>query len=235
MQGGGSRAAGIADYIVRSRPDIVTLQEFRLGAGSDVILAALKTCGLTYVHIPETLSPTEHTILVASRFGFDAGDFMPEEVRPLSILEAAFNPLQLGFPFTLLGVHFPQKDPQVPLFQQLIGDTNLLLDGPCLLIGDLNCGIPFADSMTKTFFATQYFQDMLGLGWIDAWRSRHPGVTEYTWFSSVKKHGFRYDHALASPVFDARIEKVGYDHGVRDEGLSDHSALVVEFTGKRVT
>ncbi len=229
LQGGGTRAPGIAETIIRHKADIVTLQEFRMGTGSDEILDALKRTGLSFVHVPDTLSSTEHTILIASRFGFDAGDFMPEEIRPVSIIEASFAPDRLGFPLTLLAVHFPQKQPQVPLFRQLIAESASLLDGDTLLIGDLNCGIPFEDSMTQTFFATRYFQSMLSGGWIDAWRSRHTHETEYTWYSSVRKHGFRYDQALASKTFNQRITSVRYDHAPREAGFSDHSATIVEF------
>ncbi len=203
--------------------------EFRTGSGSDVILAALKKIGLSFVHVSETDTATEHTILIASRYGFDAGDFMAEQIRPVPIIEASFNAEMLGYPLSLLAVHFPQKEPQVPLFRQLIEDTASLLDGETLLIGDLNCGIPFQDSMTKTFFATDYFQEMLSKGWIDCWRSRHPNATEYTWISSVKKHGFRYDQALASKSFNTKIKSVTYDHSVREDGHSDHSAMLVEF------
>jgi exodeoxyribonuclease III len=227
LQGGGSRISGIVAAIQQRRADIVTLQEFRPGSGGQTIIDALKQMGLKFIHVPETAGPSENTILIASRFGFDAGDFMPEEIRPVPMLEAAFNEEQLGFPLTLIAVHFPQKEPQVPLFRQLIGETTSLLSGDTLLIGDLNCGIPFADSMTKSFHATQHFQDLLAKGWIDCWRSRHPDATEYTWFSSARKHGFRYDHALASVGFDRRITSVCYDHGVREAGNSDHSAVVI--------
>jgi exodeoxyribonuclease III len=226
LQGGGTRSRGIAEYIRGAKPDIVTLQEFR---NNDEILAALKSIGLKFIHVPDTNSASEHTILIASRFGFDAGDFMPEEIRPVPILEASFPDDALGFPFTLLCVHFPQKEPQVPLFKQLIADSASLTNGDALLIGDMNCGIPFADSMTKTFFATEYFQTLLKSGWTDAWRTRHPDATEYTWISSVKKHGFRYDQALASQSFDKRIARCVYDHNVRENGLSDHSAMIVEW------
>jgi exodeoxyribonuclease III len=225
LQGGGGRVGAIADYLRQSRPDIVTLQEFRK---SDEIFRALKDIGLKFVHVPETVSASEHTILIASRFGFDAGDFMPEEIRPVPVLEASFPESSFGYPLTLLAVHFPQKEPQVPLFKQLIKDSPSFVSGDALLIGDLNCGIPFADSMTKTFFATAYFQTMLRSGWIDAWRSRNPEATEYTWISSVKKHGFRYDQALASKSFNGRITSCHYDHSVRENGLSDHSAMWVE-------
>jgi exonuclease III len=230
LQGGGTRARGIAEVLRKHRADIVTLQEFRDGAHAGPILEALKDTGLRYVHIPDTQTGQEHTILVASRFGFDAGPFMPDDVRPLPVLEASFSDERMGFDLTLLAAHFPQKEPQIPIFRQLLTDTPSLLQADTLLVGDLNCGIPFADSMTKTFFATQYFQEMLSKGWIDSWRSRHPDVTEYTWTSSVKKHGFRYDHALASESFDWRIARVTYDQDVRQQGHSDHAAVVIELS-----
>ncbi len=228
LHGASSRGRSIADFITRTGPDIVTLQEFR--PSTEEITRTLKNLGLKYIHIPATTAPGQNTILIASRFAFDAGDFMPEAIQPVPILEAAFNAAALGFPLSLLAAHFPQKEPQVPLFKQLLTDTPSLLDGEILLIGDLNCGIPFADSMTKTFFATEYFQDMLAQGWIDCWRSRHKDAVEYSWYSTVKKHGFRYDQALASKSFDRRITTVRYDHAVRQQGLSDHSAMIVEFS-----
>jgi exodeoxyribonuclease III len=223
LQGGGTRIRGIAAALVRHRPDVVTLQEFRAGSG-DEIITALKQIGCRHIHVPDTETAAEHTILIASRFAFDAGPFMPVDVRPLPVLEAYFNDVEL----TLLAAHFPQKELQVPIFEQLIKDTPSLLKGDCLLMGDLNCGIPFVDSMTKTFVNTQHFQEMLSLGWIDCWRCRHKGETEYTWISAVKKHGFRYDHALASQGFDKRIKAAVYDQSVRLEGHSDHAALLIE-------
>jgi exonuclease III len=228
LQGGGSREKEIARAIADFKPDIVTLQEFRPAAIH--IIDTLKRLGLRFMHVPDTDNSSQNTILIASRFGFDAGDFMPQEISPLPILEASFNAEMLGFELSLLAVHFPQKEPQVPLFKQLVHDTPSLLAGDTILIGDLNCGIPFADSMTKSFDNTNYFLEMLSKGWIDSWRSRHADVVEYTWVSSVRKHGFRYDHALSSKSFDKRISSIHYDHTVREQGSSDHSALIVDFS-----
>jgi exonuclease III len=227
LQGGGSREKEIARAIADFKPDIVTLQEFRPAAIH--IIDTLKRLGLRFMHVPDTDNSSQNTILIASHFGFDAGNFMPEEIAPQPILEASFNAEMLGFELSLLAAHFPHKEPQIPLFKQLIHDTPSLLDNNTILIGDLNCGIPFADSMTKSFDNTNYFQEMLSKGWVDSWRSRHKKAVEYTWISSVRKHGFRYDHALSSRSFDARITSIRYDHAVREQGYSDHSALIVDF------
>lgn len=75
---------------------------------------------------------------------------------------------------------------------------------------------------------TAWFQRLLAQGWVDAWRRRHPQEREYSWFSASRGNVFRYDHALASPPFDARIRSVRYAQELRAAGLSNHAGLVVE-------
>lgn len=235
LQGGGRRAEDIAKVLVNHAPDIITLQEFRDSSdkrgGKDDIMGALKKLGHKFVHIPETSGPHEHTILISSRFGFDAGPFLPEPVSPLPMLEAYFGAEALGFEFSLIAIHFPQKKAQVPLFEALKNDSESLLKTDALIIGDMNCGIPYVDSDSKTFASTQYYQDLLHAGWIDSWRARHPDAREFTWISPRTGNRFRYDQIMATPAFDARIKSVVYDHKPREAEprLSDHSLFVVEF------
>jgi len=95
------------------------------------------------------------------------------------------------------------------------------------MVGDMNCGIPFEDSSAKTFVNTSYFRRLLSLGWRDAWREGHGEDKAFTWISPRTGNGFRYDHCFASTSV-GKID-VEYDHSVREDGLSDHSAMVVEF------
>jgi exodeoxyribonuclease-3 len=125
-------------------------------------------------------------------------------------------------------VHFPQKAAQLPLFHALAEDSASLLAGPAIVIGDVNCGIPFEDSDSKTFVNTVEFSRLLELGWCDAFRSRHPKLQEYSWVSPRSGNRFRYDHCLASPAANQRIRAVSYDQSPRLAGLSDHAALLVE-------
>ena len=126
LQGGGRRAEGIVKTIHGHAPDIVTLQEFRRGSGEVEIVAGLKAAGLKFIHIPETTAK-ENTILIASKYGFDAGPFLPEPNTPLHLLEAYFSKESLGFELSLIAVHFPQKKAQVPLFKALKDDSESLL------------------------------------------------------------------------------------------------------------
>ena len=235
LQGGGRRADGIAKIILDHAPDIITLQEFRDSddkrGGKDEIMEALDKLGHKFIHIPETSGPHEHTILISSRFGFDAGPFLPDSISPLPMLEAFFSAETLGVEFSMIAVHFPQKKAQVPLFEALKTDSESLLSMDALIIGDMNCGIPFIDSDSKTFASTQYYQDLLHAGWIDSWRSRHSNARQFTWVSPRTGNRFRYDQIMASPSFDRRIKSVEYDHAPREAEprLSDHSLFIVEF------
>ena len=227
LQGGGRRAGDIVKTIAAHAPDIITLQEFRRGSGEAEITAGLKKAGLKFIHIPET-EGKENTVLIASKFGFDAGPFLPEPNNPLHMLEAYFSEQALGFELSLIAVHFPQKKAQIPLFEALKNDSASLLKINALIIGDMNCGIPLIDSDSKSFAATHYYQDLLQAGWIDSWRSRHKDAREFTWTSNRTKNRFRYDQILASPDMDARFKNVSYDHAPRLAKYSDHSLIIAQ-------
>ena len=227
LAGGGRRADDIVKTIHGHAPDIVTLQEFRRGSAEDAIVAGLKKAGLKFIHIPETKGK-ENTILIASKVGFDAGPFLPEPNNTLHMLEAYFSAEVLGFELSLIAVHFPQKKAQIPLFEALKNDSESLLKTEALIIGDMNCGIPYSDSDSKTFLATQYYQDLLQTGWIDSWRSRNKEGREFSWVSPRTGNRFRYDQILASADFDNRIKAIKYDHNPRQAGISDHSLIILE-------
>jgi len=220
LQGGGRRVEDTAKYITAQKPDIVALQEFRAGRHGEVLKAALKKTGLGHQFVAS--EDGENTLFLAAREPFDAGDFMPERDGPCHIIEADVAG------HTLINIHFPQKKAQVPLFEALETDTPSLLSGRTLMLGDMNCGIPFADSTGKTFENTKYFQHLLSMGWVDAWRVRHEESKEFTWISPRTGNGFRYDHAFASPTLNSEIAWVEYDQAPREAKLSDHAALLLE-------
>jgi len=230
LHGAGSRANRVIDALEAHAPDVVTLQEFRNNKAAPQIIGALNELGLDQVHVPPTDSARENTILVASCFEFEASTIRPKRSASddgqVRCVQADFSPS--GRDFTMIACHLPQKKAQLPYFEALLDLPAEYLSEPGLICGDLNCGIPFEDSQTKTFYATRLFQQMLKNGWIDTWRSRHPEAREFTWISTRNKNGFRYDQALATPSLDARIRAVEYDHGLRESGASDHSAMLVE-------
>lgn len=222
LQGGGRRLEGICAALTEWSPDIVVLQEVRRSSVSR-LSEALAGIGLGHDFFPHTKAASDNALFLASKEPLDAGDFLEEPTELCHILEAETQGL------TLLPVHFPQKAAQVPLFDAVLKDSDSLLQHDCLLIGDLNCGLPFQDSSEKTFVNARYFQALKDAGWCDLYRQLHGDeARDFSWISPRTQRGFRYDHALAGPTLAARASALQYDHTVRERKLSDHSALLLD-------
>jgi len=206
--------------------DIISLQEFRHGKSKPVLLDGLKTLGLDTVFAPETSGARENSLIIASRLPVQAEPF-PDHSCPAKAISASIE-VSPSIDLNLIAVHFPQKKEQIPLFNALLDLPQTWREGYSLLIGDFNCGIPLIDSETRTFYATHLFQQLLSDGWHDAWRERNTDTREYSWFSTRKANGFRYDHALASSALNDMILDVRYDHAAREQKASDHSLLLLD-------
>jgi exodeoxyribonuclease-3 len=79
------------------------------------------------------------------------------------------------------------------------------------------------------------YRAMLELGYVDAFRSLHPGLTGaftyWDYFRNAFEHnrGIRIDHFLLSPPAAARLVSCEIDKGPRaQEKPSDHTPIVVE-------
>jgi exonuclease III len=102
------------------------------------------------------------------------------------------------------------------------------VDRNTLLVGDFNTGRHYLDEKGATYVSADYMDRIEAAGFQDLWRGRNPERREFSWFSQAG-NGFRLDHAFASPSLAERLIHVGYSHGERESGVSDHSALVAEF------
>ncbi len=225
LHGGGQRAPDILNAIEKEQADIVTLQEFRHGSSKQVLLDGLKAMGLDEQYVPETNSARDNSLIIASHTHFQAQVFPKGEPLPARAIRAFFPDFS---ELSLIAAHLPQKKKQPPYLHALIDLDKDFLKESSLIIGDLNTGIPFEDSETKSFEHTFLFQQLLRDGWIDAWRSRNPKKREFTWISTKQKNGFRYDHALASALLNNKISRIEYNHDVRLSGVSDHSYLILK-------
>ncbi len=225
LHGGGKRALDIIKAIEKEQPDIVTLQEFRHGSSKDILLEGLANMGLDEQFVPDTNSARDNTLIIASKYNFQATIFPKGSNIPARAIRAFFPDLD---ELNLISVHLPQKKKQPPYLHALLELDPFFLEENSLIMGDFNCGIPFEDSETKSFEHTALFQQLLHDGWVDAWRSRHKTQREFTWISTKQKNGFRYDNALVSDDFNGLIKTIKYNHDVRLKGISDHSYLMIE-------
>jgi exonuclease III len=113
-------------------------------------------------------------------------------------------------------------------------------DRPALLCGDLNTPqYESREGVVQTFAQTRSGNLRPGRGerhdraermivtgppgWVDAFRSLHGyGARDRSW-KTGRHPGYRLDHILVSPAVTAL--SCAYDHAVREDGLSDHSAM----------
>jgi len=226
LQGGGRRTGQIIEAIAGFKCDLVCLQEFRPGKQGERIRQALSDQGLTEQYVAPLPDGVRNSLLVAATTPISAAQVFPADwVGNPHVARVRLNALG---PLEIFAVHFPQKKAQVPLFDALLDLDRQIHRDQTLIVGDINCGIPFEDSETRTFVNTHMFSALLAQGWVDVWRSRNADAREFTWRSSRGANGFRYDHALATDPLNRRIRFVQYKHEVRRARISDHSAMIIE-------
>ncbi len=114
----------------------------------------------------------------------------------------------------------------------------LALEIPTILTGDYNVIAHDDDVWDPRVMATDALMQpesrdawfrLLGDGWTDALRSRHPGGHVWTFWDYQaggwqRDHGFRIDHLLLSPALADRLVDAGVDKDHRGrEKASDHA------------
>ncbi|MGV3636797.1 MAG: exodeoxyribonuclease III [Flavobacteriales bacterium] len=123
------------------------------------------------------------------------------------------------------------------------GYVNKLAKGklPVIITGDLNVAhqpIDIArpkENYNKTSGYTQQEIDglsaLLGTGWVDTFRHKHPGVVKYSWWSQrfgarQKNVGWRIDYVLVTSGFEKKVK----DAFILNEVMgSDHCPVGIEW------
>jgi exonuclease III len=232
------RLAGQAAALATREPDVVALQEVSARSWP-LWQAALATIGLPHAVVSQPFLPRRTAVLVAAR-ELDEAPALP---TPRS--ESAVAATVAGV--TVHCVHVPnaangwvKPDTLAAVRAGLAATT-----GPRVLCGDLNTPRREHPDGTVISFARDTRERLrpergerwdnaeLGvvpglrdLGFTDAFADRR----ERTWVFS-HGGGWRLDHVFVSDELEPVA--AAYHHDWRDGGLSDHSALEVEFRRRR--
>lgn len=225
--GGGKRQRAIGEWLTGTGADVFVLTEWR--KGSTTIGDALVSAGYTQT---ELVSDEKHANGVAL---FSVGEHLAVGVTPPDALRGELL-LARTKGVCILGVYFPQKQAKSVYFKRC---TELIAGekGPALLIGDLNTGCEERDVEPggSGFYCEREFLNLTVVhGLTDLWRSQNGDqAREWTWRST--KNGFRIDHAFANRAFLDMFPHAAcrMDHSPRESGISDHSALIVDFNDFR--
>ena len=236
--GGGGRVEGILGQLERWSPDIVGLCEFRATPPSTRLATALSDLG--YEHQLTTADaslPGRNALLIASRLPLRRHSLRAAPVEPGRWLLATVGGER---PFIIGLMHLPNMvtGRKLAFMESIASIANGWRRGPAVFVGDTNCGWPLLDEETRVFGreTAAWLDGLHSRGWRDAFRHQWPEERVYTWYSPNGGNGFRLDQAFVNRSMLPRLQGVAYEWGrpseaeARRDALSDHAALIADFT-----
>jgi exodeoxyribonuclease III len=222
--GGGYRAPKLLDWLTLLAADLVVIPEWRNNTPGGVIKGAFEARGY-YVATQCASDIRANGILVAAK-----QTFRTTRITPLGTNKGELMLADFASGWSLLAAYFPQANAKIPFFMSCVDTARRFDNVPFLLLGDLNTGRNKADveGGGVPFVCSDLFDALQTKGaLVDLWRIEHGDKREWSWRSPL--NGFRVDHALANAAFRRRFPAMRcmYDHGPRETGLTDHSALIL--------
>lgn len=242
-----ARLPRLLEWLDETKPDIACLQELK---SSDETIPKME------------IEAAGYGALYYGQKGFNGVAILARGSQPVEVqrglegeaeddhsryLEADVDGIRIA------SIYLPNGNPQPgPKFDYKLRWMKRLRDRACailaeevpaILTGDFNV-IPHDDdvwdpaAMANDALMQPESRDawfrLLGDGWTDALRSRHPAGQVWTYWDYQagawqRDHGFRIDHALLSPALADRLVDVGVDRTTRGkEKASDHAPTWVE-------
>ena len=212
----------LLDAVLPHRADVLVLTEYRNNAASTLLREGLAAAG--YAHqLASGDGPRVNYLLVAAR----------QPLRPLRLRPLTFDRQRLLAVETqglrVVAAHLPNLRAKLPHWAALLRVAAARPHAPTVYLGDFNTGHARHDVERGPYpiHGAAEMATLLDRGWVDAWRQSHPDGREYSWYSH-RDRGFRLDHAFLSPACAPRLRSARFDHGVRERGATDHSALIVD-------
>lgn len=242
-----ARAEHVKMWLQAREPDVLLLQELK---GTEFPSEFLKELGYHSAAVTQKtyngvaiLSRSPIEIVSATLRGDEADsharflEVMIENVRIVNIYLPNGNPVGTA-KFTYKLAWMDRLKQQMELW--------LKSDMPTLIGGDFNV-IPedidchkAASWIHDALFQPEpraRYRTMLELGYVDAFRSLHPGIggqfTFWDYFRQAFEHnrGIRIDHFLLTPTLTKRLQSCEIDKGPRAlEKPSDHTPIVLRIT-----
>jgi len=216
-QGGGSRLVKIVSAIGKLAPEVIALSEYRNNKSGTKLRSSLLQLGYRY-QVASHADTDANSAFLASKYPCDLSIF------PKADEEYAHNIVCARLPaFDVYSVYFPHKKKH-KLFEFLMEEE--LGEKPAIIVGDYNTGKNYIDQAGNSFWYTEQLEDLEKKGYVDAFRHVHGEAKEYSWYSH-QGNGYRYDHTYVSEELLPFIGDCKYLHQWREDGLSDHSPMVL--------
>jgi len=247
VNGIGARLPALLEWLSRESPDIACLQELK---APDDRFPSLAITGAGYGAVWHGQTSFNGVAILAKgatpkeiRRGLP-GD--PDDTHSRYI-EAEVNGLVIGCLYLPNGnpQPGPKFDYKLAWFERFIQHAGQLhaLGKPAILAGDYNVVPTDSDVYDPKSWRKDAllqpesrgaYQRLLGQGWVDALRTRHPDERIYTFWDYFRDHwkrnaGLRIDHLLLSRDLAPRLVDANVDSWVRGEPrASDHAPTWVQ-------
>jgi exonuclease III len=227
--GGKKNASDVIRYCGSKQPQIVVLTEWRANSTGDEYMRWADDRGM--YHASQTDGQTANGVFVASTTQLTAKSVTPAGGKTGVLMHVGLRS------FDMLACYFPQRLEKAPFFQRCSSMANEYGERPYLIVGDFNTGNQIQDRVegsTRYHCAAAFDQLSSRSNLTDLWRRTH-GVEarEWTWHSNGRtvRNGFRIDHAFGNEAFIAwGHPECHYDHAPRENGWSDHSAIIIRLS-----
>lgn len=222
---GGKR---IAEALLRQRPDVIALNEASSGEIFQELSGSLRHDGFV---------PIAHE---AQRFIFRTIAFVNTDAS----LIAMPPPLPKDDPFwielrvgdtSISAAYIPPPGPAYAAsrsahWEAAVSIARNVGDRRHLIIGDLNTTLHGVDEIGARVPGEHWLKALEQCRWTEGWRAKNSNAAigdRYSWYSRSRA-GFRLDQAWLSPALTSSLVGAEMDHGVRENGLSDHSMLIID-------
>jgi exodeoxyribonuclease III len=245
------RLPNLLDWLERTRPDVVSLQELK-AVQADFPQAEIAKAGYQAAWIGEK-AWNGVAILARGREPIVTRKGLPgdDDDKQARYIEAAVNGV------LVTSLYAPNGNPQPgPKFkyklawmERLIRHAKALYTSgaPVVMAGDYNIVPTDRDiyvSKSGTYAknalvqpeSRAYFRKLQDQGWVDAIRKLHPDAPMYTFWDYLRNawahdSGLRIDHLLLSPAAAKRLHAAGVDRDERAKAnTSDHVPAWIELS-----
>jgi len=235
-------------WLDATKPDVVALQELK-ATDAEFPLKRLEDAGYGAVWAGQR-SWNGVALLARGRDPVPVRSALPGNPSDVQAryIEAAIDGILFASVYLPNGNPWPgpKFDYKLAWFDRLLDHAaSLLRTGhPVVLAGDYNV-VPTDDDIYKADTwrdnallqpePRAAFARLLGQGWTDAIRTRHPTERIYTFWDYRRNRwardaGLRIDHLLLSAPMKRRLKQAGVDRSVRGvENASDHAPAWVDF------
>ncbi|MBI9041948.1 endonuclease/exonuclease/phosphatase family protein [Lutibacter sp.] len=218
--GGGKRIKEIVRVLSENTDtDIFVFTEYRNNSNKEYLSLKLNELGYVYQYNPKS-EPNENSVLVASKIKFKSKIFSNLNSHKHRVIKVFNNE------YAIYGCYFPLKNLKKELFEFLMDEVHENKEN-LIIIGDFNTGKHFIDEKNKTFYCSEYFEELEQKEMIDAWRLSNSQKKEFSWYNNAV-NGFRLDHIFISSYLKNKVKQCEYIHTYREEKISDHSMMKLE-------